>query len=541
MESSGGLPSSMSQKKMTRQLIRKKDDTPLLFAARAGHLGAVMEILTGTGEEELKELLEKQNQSGETALYVAVEYGNVDVVREMIKYYDLAGAGLKARNGFDAFHVAAKRGDLEILRVLMEVHPELSMTVDLTNTTALHTAATQGHIEIVNFLLDSGSSLATIAKSNGKTALHSAARNGHLEVVRALLTIERGIATRKDKKGQTALHMAVKGQNVVVVEELIHAEPSSINIVDTKGNSALHIATRKGRAQIVTLLLEHGETDMMAVNRTGETALDTAEKTGHPEIRVILQEHGCQSAKIIKLQEKNPGRELKQTVSDIKHEVHYQLEHTRQTTKHVQGIAKYVNKMQAEGLNNAINSTTVVGVLIATVTFAAIFTVPGQYVGDPSEIPPGQSLGEANIATRAPFIIFFIFDSIALFISLAVVVVQTSVVVIENKAKKQLMAIINKLMWIACALVSVAFLALSYIVVGEHEIWLAIGVTIIGATIMVTTLGTMCYWVVQHRIESSNMRSIRRSSLGSRSRSFSVSVMSDSEIFDNEYKKMYAI
>jgi ankyrin repeat protein len=84
----------------------------LLFAARAGNLGAVMEILTGTGEEELKELLEKQNQSGETALYVAVEYGNVDVVREMIKYYDLADAGIKARNGFDAFHVAAKRGDL---------------------------------------------------------------------------------------------------------------------------------------------------------------------------------------------------------------------------------------------------------------------------------------------------------------------------------------------------------------------------------------------------------------------------------------------
>jgi len=54
-------------------------------------------------------------------------------------------------------------------------------------------------------------------------------------------------------------------------------------------------------------------------------------------------------------------------------------------------------------------------------------------------------------------------------------------------------------------------------------------------------LGTMCYWVVKHRIESSNMRSIRRSSLGSRSRSFSVSVMSDSEIFDNERNKMYAI
>ncbi|KAI5582544.1 hypothetical protein POPTR_007G099600v4 [Populus trichocarpa] len=541
MESPGGQPSPVPRKKMTKQLTGKRDDTPLHSAARAGNLGAVMEILTGTGEEELKELLEKQNQSGETALYVAAEYGYVDVVREMIKYYDLADAGIKARNGFDAFHVAAKQGDIEILRVLMEAHPELSMTVDLSNTTALHTAATQGHIEIVNFLLDAGSSLSTIDKSNGKTALHSAARNGHVEVVRALLTMEPGIATRIDKKGQTALHMAVKGQNIEVVEELIVADPSAVNRIDTKGNTPLHIATRKGRAQIVKLLLRHSRTDVKAVNRTTETALDTAEKTGHPEIAVILQEHGVQSAKTIQPLEINPARELKQTVSDVKHEVHHQLEHTRQTRKRVKGIAKRLNKMHVEGLNNAINSTTVVAVLIASVAFAAIYTVPGQYVDDPNEIPPGQSLGEANIAPKVPFIIFFIFDSTALFISLAVVVVQTSVVAIESKAKKKMMAVINKLMWIACTLVSVAFLALSFVVVGEREKWLAIGVTIVGASIMATTFGTMCYWVIKHRIEASNMKNIRRSSLGSRSRSFSVSLVSDTEIVNSDYKKMYAI
>lgn len=291
--------------------------------------------------------------------------------------------------------------------------------------------------------------------------------------------------------------------------------------------------------QIVKLLLGQRETDKAAVNRSNETAIDTAEKTGNAEIKTILEEHGVQSAKNIKPQSaQNTARELKQTVSDIKHEVHYQLEHTRQTRKRVQGIAKRLNKMHAEGLNNAINSTTVVAVLIATVAFAAIFTVPGQYVDDPTQIPEGETLGEANIAPQAPFIIFFVFDSIALFISLAVVVVQTSVVVIESKAKKQMMAIINKLMWLACVLITVAFLALSFVVVGKHERWLAIGVTIIGTTIMATTLGTMSYWVIRHRIEASNLRSIRKSSMGSRSRSFSVSVMSDSELLNN---KMYAI
>lgn len=294
--------------------------------------------------------------------------------------------------------------------------------------------------------------------------------------------------------------------------------------------------------QIVKMLLGQSETDKKAINKAGETAIDTAEKTGNGDIKVILQEHGVQSAKTMKPQgTTSTARELKQTVSDIKHEVHYQLEHTRQTRRRVQGIAKRLNKMHTEGLNNAINSTTVVAVLIATVAFAAIFTVPGQYVDDPKVITPGLSLGEANIASKAPFLIFFVFDSIALFISLAVVVVQTSVVVIESKAKKQMMAVINKLMWLACVLVSVAFLALSFVVVGKKQKWLAIGVTFIGTSIMATTLGTMSYWVIRHRIEASNMRSIRKSSMGSRSRSMSLSVMSDSEILNSEYKKMYAI
>ncbi|KAJ9698311.1 hypothetical protein PVL29_007408 [Vitis rotundifolia] len=532
---------SLPRKKMTKQLTGKRDDTLLHSAARAGQLEVVARTLSSAEEEELLELLSKQNQSGETALYVAAEYGYVDVVREMIQYHDLSTASIKARNGYDAFHIAAKQGDLEVLKILMEALPGLSLTEDVSNTTALHTAANQGYIEVVNLLLESGSGVAAIAKSNGKTALHSAARNGHLEVIKALLEKEPGVATRIDKKGQTALHMAVKGQNLEVVEELMMADPSLVNMVDTKGNTALHIASRKGREQIVRKLLSHDETDTKAVNKSGETAFDTAEKTGNPNIATILQEHGVQSAKAMKPQVTSTARELKQTVSDIKHEVHYQLEHTRQTRKRVQGIAKRLNKMHGEGLNNAINSTTVVAVLIATVAFAGIFTVPGQYVTDPTNIPDGYSLGEANIAPKISFIIFFIFDSIALFISLAVVVVQTSVVVIESKAKKQMMAIINKLMWLACVLISVSFLALAFVVVGDHEKWLAIGVTIIGTTIMATTLGTMCYWVIRHRIEAKKMRSIRRMSMPSKSRSWTMSVMSDSEILNNEFKKMYAI
>lgn len=289
-------------------------------------------------------------------------------------------------------------------------------------------------------------------------------------------------------------------------------------------------------------MLKHKEISGEAINKSGETALDTAEKNGQSEIAALLKENGFQSAKDLKVAlPKRSAKELKQTVSDIKHDVHDQLVHTRQTQRRVQKIAKRLNKMHSEGLNNAINSTTVVAVLIATVAFAAIYNLPGQYADNPKTDPPALSPGEARIAPQSPFTVFIIFDSLALFISLAVVVVQTSVVVVERKAKKQMMAVINKLMWLACAFVSVAFLALSYIVVGEEQKWLAIGVTVLGTFIMVATLGTLCYWVIMHRIEASNLRNLSKSARSSMSQSWSVSVMSEPEIPDDEFKKLYAI
>lgn len=286
-------------------------------------------------------------------------------------------------------------------------------------------------------------------------------------------------------------------------------------------------------------LLETKDINKNAINRAAETALDTAEKIGNTTMASFLRDSGVVNGSTVR--PVNAARELKQTVSDIKHEVHTQLEHTRQTRKSVQGIVKRINKLHAEGLNNAINSTTVVAVLIATVAFAAIFTVPGQYQDDPNNLAPGVSLGEAVIAPSMAFMIFFVLDSIALFISLAVVVVQTSVVVIESKAKKKMMSVINKLMWIACVLISIAFLALAYVVVGNRGRWLAVAVTIIGTTIMTTTLGLMSYWVIRHRIETSKMRSIRKSDSRVRSRSVSLPVISESEADPGQFKRMYAI
>nr|XP_009384270.1 PREDICTED: ankyrin repeat-containing protein At5g02620-like [Musa acuminata subsp. malaccensis]XP_009384271.1 PREDICTED: ankyrin repeat-containing protein At5g02620-like [Musa acuminata subsp. malaccensis] len=513
----------------------KRGDLELHLAARAGNAVRVHKVLSECSETQLKDLLCKQNQDGETALYIAAEKGHVEVVQEILKVSDTQSAAIKANNSYDSFHIAAKQGHLEVLKDLLRSFPALAMTTNSLNSTALDTAATQGHIDVVNLLLETDASLAKIARNNGKTVLHSAARMGHVLVVKSLLDKDPSIGLRTDKKGQTAFHMAVKGQNVEMVMELLKPDISIINLEDNKGNKPLHIATRKGNPKILQVLLSVKEIDINAVNRAGETALSIAEKFSNEEIASILREFGA----VVAQQPANTmtaAKQLKQTVSDIKHDVQSQLRQTRQTEMKVYKIKKRLKKLHLGGLNNAINSNTVVAVLIATVAFAAIFQLPGQFV---QEHQTEFTLGQAYIAKYAAFIIFLVSDSLALFISLAVVVVQTSLIVVEQKAKSRMVFVMNKLMWLACLFISVAFISLTYVVVG-HDSWLAWSTMAIGTTIMLTTLGSMCYFVVAHRIEEKNMRNIRRNS-GSRSRSWSLSVGSDSEILNSEFKKMYAL
>ncbi|KAL8122246.1 ankyrin repeat-containing protein At5g02620-like [Apium graveolens] len=516
------------ERKKSKESPGKRGDSPLHLAARGGNLSKVIDILQRFDANAITDLLSKKNQEGETALYVAAENGHALVVSEFLKHLDLQTASIAANNGYDPFHVAAKQGQLGVLEVLLQSFPNLVMTTDASNSTALHTAAAQGHIDVVNRLLDADSNLAKIARNNGKTILHTAARMGHLEVAKSLLSKDPSIGFRTDLKGQTALHMAVKGKNVEIVQELIKPDPSVLCLEDSKGNTALHIATRKGCTQIVSYLVSIDGINVNAVNKAGETPLDIAVKFGTADLVDVLKEAGACNGK-----PPTAAKQLKQTVSDIKHDVESQIQQTRQTGFRVKKIVKRIKKLHISGLNNAINSATVVAVLIATVAFAAIFTVPGQYVEDKT---PGNSLGEAHIAKDPAFIIFFLFDSLALFISLAVVVVQTSVVVIEEKAKKQLMFVINKLMWLACVSISIAFISLTYVVVGAHERWLAVYATVIGSSIMLTTIGSMCYCVVQHRLEESKMRSIRRSETPR-----SVSMSSDPEMYSENYKRMYAV
>ncbi|MCD7464039.1 Ankyrin repeat-containing protein itn1 [Datura stramonium] len=121
-------------------------------------------------------------------------------------------------------------------------------------------------------------------------------------------------------------------------------------------------------------------------------------------------------------------------------------------------------------------------------------------------IPGGDLDTGFAVASNTPHLRSSIQNALALFTSLAVVVVQITVVRGETKSEKRVTGVINKLMWLAAVFTTLAFVSASYVVIGRRNIWAAIFVTVVAGIIMAGVLGAMTYYVVR----SKRTRKIRK-------------------------------
>ncbi|KAL6911452.1 hypothetical protein ACP4OV_000257 [Aristida adscensionis] len=514
----------------------------LFDAVRSADAAAVRALLADAEASGASAALAAaQTDAGETALYVAAEAGSEELVRLLLPLYDFEAATVRSRLDLHAFHVAAKQGHTGVVKEFLGRWPALCSVCDSSNTSPLYSAAVKDHLDVVNAILDTDDSCIRIVRKNGKTSLHTAARIGYHRIVKALIERDPGIVPIRDKKGQTALHMAVKGKNTDVVEELLLADVSILNVRDKKGNTALHIATRKWRPQMVQLLLSYESLEVNIINSQNETAMDLAEKVPYGESKMEimewLSEAGAKNARNVgKIDE---ASELRRTVSDIKHNVQAQLSENAKTNKRVTGIAKELRKLHREAVQNTINSVTMVATLIASIAFVSIFNLPGQYFQDVKD----GDIGEAKIAKLNGFRVFCLLNAIALFISLAVVVVQITLVAWETGAQKQVIKIVNKLMWSACLSTCAAFISLAYVVVGPQHAWMAFTISAIGGPIMIGTLLFLAYLLLRPRFRFGEDRQ-RRIKRATGSKSFSLSLhdgFSDLEALSDHEKRIYAL
>lgn len=193
-------------------------------------------------------LLEKRvdinavDDAGHTALILAAENGNKDIVELLIKN----GADPSAKHN-EALLRAAERGHTEVIKLLLEN----GVAVDPASGndfSALMRAAKFGHIDTVKFLLAAGAQV-NAQNIMGITPLSEAAQEGHTQIVRLLL--ENGANpngsgfVRGAVINSQPLNAAIMGGHLPIVRLLL-AQNAFINIPDRRyGGTPITIAHNK--------------------------------------------------------------------------------------------------------------------------------------------------------------------------------------------------------------------------------------------------------------------------------------------------------
>ncbi|XP_032271031.1 ankycorbin isoform X5 [Phoca vitulina] len=221
-----------------------KNDDRLLQAVENGDAEKVASLLGKKGASATK-----QDSEGKTAFHLAATKGHVECLRVMVTH----GVDVTAQDtaGHSALHLAAKNSHHECIRKLLQSKCPAE-SVDSSGKTALHYAAAQGCLPAVQALCEHKSPI-NLKDLDGNIPLLLAVQNGHSEVCRFLLDHGADVNSR-DKNGRTALMLACEISSSNIVEALIK-KGADLNLVDSLGHNALHYSKLSENAGIQSLLL----------------------------------------------------------------------------------------------------------------------------------------------------------------------------------------------------------------------------------------------------------------------------------------------
>jgi len=178
-----------------------------------------------------------------------------------------------------------------VCTVVLVVGREIYLRVQAIEALDIQVAAREGDLEEARRLLQAAPWKVNAGGEDGVTPLHMAVMYNHKDVAELLIT-EGANLNSKDREGVTPLDCATTWGYKDLAELLI-AKGANVNAEDDSGRTALHEASAAGYIEIVQLLVSK-RADVNAKNEQGKTPLEFAKEKGHAEIVELLRKHGAE-------------------------------------------------------------------------------------------------------------------------------------------------------------------------------------------------------------------------------------------------------
>jgi ankyrin repeat protein len=233
---------------------------PLFLAGRRGQYAMFSQIMKYYNDPAE---LNKQNNNGNTLLWIASDGGHSDIVSDLLGY----GVDPNVQNlkGDSALTPACQKGYETIVRMLIDSGASLD-AYNKNRDNPILICCRSGQAKILELLLNHVSKeevrkyLVTYAEIDGFVPLHASTELDKLECIKVLYKLGANLEhkTSDDNqiiKGGTALHLACYYGRLNSVMVLVNLGSDIKATMNVNGQTALHIAISRGHTNIVRYLL----------------------------------------------------------------------------------------------------------------------------------------------------------------------------------------------------------------------------------------------------------------------------------------------